>query len=135
MQLASTIGRAVVLEIAAIATIVAAVASDAPAERPEPRLMFVDDLVNDLDAHEGNELHVHGWVAVDSIETFGEWWYRFDVIDRGKPLRVFCPGPRPGTLHAHAEVLATGRLVHDGGWYIRGTSVFAKWRSNFDDFQ
>jgi cytochrome c-type biogenesis protein CcmE len=75
----------------------------------------VDELMaNDLNAVEGREIKVHGWVLAGSIkeEIVNQQTLRTFVLQKaGKTIRIFNRGPKPDTFKDQSEVVATGKLV------------------------
>jgi cytochrome c-type biogenesis protein CcmE len=136
MQLASTIDRIVVQIAPTAAVIVTAVALYIHASRTEPRYVFVDEVVNDLDAYEGKELRVHGYVSPGTVDGVIEGWSSYFVIKQNRSyLKVVNHNTLPDTVRDNAEVIVTGRLVRDDdrrGWYLDGTTVLAKCPTKYE---
>lgn len=77
---------------------------------------MVDALVSGgkLDAWQGKDLKVHGFVEAGSIveaPVNQETQRTFILQKGGKKIRVFSKGPAPDTFKDQSEVVATGRLV------------------------
>jgi cytochrome c-type biogenesis protein CcmE len=134
MQLGSAADRPFLLPAAATAALfVAVVAFHASAWRfAGPPYVMVDELVNDLDAYEGKEVRVHGFVMPGTIKRH-DGWYLFDLERRGGWLRVFHRAPMPDTLRDGIEVLVTGQLVR--GWYLDSRAVVAKCPTKYEGTQ
>ena len=62
----------------------------------------------------GQRAKVHGYMEEGSLQRAGEA-VRFVLHERGKRLRVELRGPAPELLQDRAEVVATGRVVREGG--------------------
>jgi cytochrome c-type biogenesis protein CcmE len=131
--------RALARMLAKIALTVAVLAAGgrfAARARPGPSAYYlVDDLVaSGLAAHEGEDLRVHGYVQTGSIERLNgdDALHRFQLTWHGAGVRVQAHGPLPDAFRDQAEVIVTGRLVHDGEWRIEGTAVIAKCAIKYD---
>jgi cytochrome c-type biogenesis protein CcmE len=108
-------------------------------ERPRQYYKYVDEVAANAEMFraKGLRLQVHGCVVPGSIERrlgTDEYRFRLRSISRrpAAELRVRYTGLVPDTFRSGAEIIASGRLVGDGGLDVVPDGIMARCPSKYE---
>jgi cytochrome c-type biogenesis protein CcmE len=97
---------------------------------------MVDELLAEPDGWVDKTLRVHGFVEAGSIQeriVDQRSETTFMVENNGARIRVEHTGPKPDTFKDLSEVVAKGRLVHEGDEYVfYASELMAKCPSKYE---
>lgn len=100
---------------------------------------MVDEAVAVAPSWEGKEMKVHGWVQAGTIDEqiVGQEMHRTFVLEhKGAHILVKNIGPKPDTFRDKAEVVASGKLMMEGGQpVLYATDLMAKCPSKYEGAQ